>query len=277
MNNKTRAKTANKTVRPNRETCRNCGNVLTGPWCAACGQPERDGHPPTIGHFFHDLIHEFAHVDGKIFRTLRALFFQPGKLTEEYWAGRVYSWVRPIRVFLIVVALQALASSGQGPLNHQVRVERSATGDLSVNIASDLLRFEDKEEHVPASEQELSEFSHEFEKVYGRVRYSSVLVFAVVSWLIYRRRQPYFASHLVAGLHFYSLWYAVALLAGLPARVDPVWNDLTLLSAIYLYFVLRRLFRERWYTTMAKTAALYSFVFVTELGLGYAVAKWIEH
>ena len=258
------------------KTCRNCGNVLTGAYCAACGQPERDGHPPTIGHFFHDLIHEFAHVDGKIFRTLQALFFQPGKLTEEYWAGRVYSWVRPIRVFLIIVALQALVSSGQGPLNHQVRVDRSATGDLSVNIASDLLRFEDKEEHMPASEQELSQFSHEFEKVYGRVRYSSVLVFAVLSWLIYRRQEPYFVRHLVAGLHFYSLWYAVALLAGLPARVDPVWNDLTLLSAIYLFFALRRLFRERWYVTMAKTAALYSFVFVTELGLGYAVAKWIE-
>lgn len=267
---------APRVPRATREICRNCGNVLTGPCCAACGQPERDGHPPTIGHFFHDLIHEFAHVDGKIFRTLQALFFHPGKLTEEYWAGRVYSWVRPIRVFLIIVALQALVSSGQGPLNHQVRVDRSATGDLSVNIAGDLLRFENKEEHVPVSELELSEFSHEFEKIYGRVRYSSVLVFAVLSWLIYRRQEPYFVRHLVAGLHFYSLWYAVALLAGLPARVDPVWNDLSLLSAIYLFLALRRLFHERWYVTMAKTAALYSFVFVTELSLGYAAAKWIE-
>jgi len=36
-----------------------------------------------------------------------------------------------------------------------------------IKIASDVLRFEDKEEHVPASEREVSEFSHEFEKVYG--------------------------------------------------------------------------------------------------------------
>jgi len=274
---------ARKTVRASREKCRNCGHVLAGTYCSACGQPERDGHPPTIGHFFHDMIHEFAHVDGKIFRTLQALFFQPGRLTEEYWAGRVYSWVRPIRLFLIIVALQALVSSGQGPLNHQVRVERSATGDLSVNIASDMikiasdvLRFEDKEEHVPASEREVSEFSHEFEKVYGRVRYSSVLVFAILSWLFYRRRQPFFVSHLVAGLHFYSLWYAIALLAGLPARVDPIWNDLTLLSAICLFLALRRLFHERWYVALAKSAAIYSFVFVAEFGLGFAVAKWIE-
>jgi hypothetical protein len=267
---------AKKIVRTSRETCRNCGRVLTGAYCAACGQPERDGHPPTIAHFFHDLIHEITHVDGKIFRTLQALFFQPGKLTEEYWAGRSYSWVRPVRVFLIIAALQALISSGQGPLNHQVRVNRSATGDLSVNIASDILRLEDKEEHIPASQQELSEFSHEFEKVYGRVRYSSVLVFAILSWSFYRRQQPWFVSHLVAGLHFYSFWYAIALLVGLPARVDPVWNNLTLLSAVYLFLALRRLFPERWYVTMAKTVAIYSIVFFTEVSLGYAVAKWIE-
>src|SRR5665213_1796905 len=151
---------ARKTAHVTREKCRNCDHALTGPYCAACGQAERDGHPPTLGHFFHDLVHEFAHVDGKIFRTLFALLFQPGKLTEEYWAGRIYSWVRPIRLFLIVVALQALVSSGQGPLNHQVRVDRSIEGDLSVNIASDVLRFEGKEEHVPASEREVSEFSH---------------------------------------------------------------------------------------------------------------------
>jgi len=67
----------------------------------------------TIGHFFHDMIHEFAHVDGKIFRTLQALFFQPGRLTEEYWRTRLFVG-QPIRLFLIIVALQALVSSGQG-------------------------------------------------------------------------------------------------------------------------------------------------------------------
>ena len=267
---------ARRVVRPTRETCHNCGHVLTGAYCAACGQPEREGHPPTLGHFFHDLLHEFLHIDGKIFLTLKALFFHPGKLTEEYWAGRVYSWVRPIRIFLIIVALQALASQGQGPLNHRVRVERSSSGDLSVNIADDMLRFENKEEHIPASETEVLEFSHKFEKAYGAARYSSVLVFATLAWLLYRRRQPYFISQLIAGLHFYSFWYALALLASLLSRVDPLWKNLPVLSAAYLFFALLRLFHEQWYRTLAKTVVLYGLVFATELGLGYAAAKFVE-
>ena len=57
--------------------CPNCGRELTGRFCADCGQAEHDGHPPTIRHFLHDLAHEFLHVDGRIFLTLKALFLDP--------------------------------------------------------------------------------------------------------------------------------------------------------------------------------------------------------
>ena len=184
--------------------------------------------------------------------------------------------MRPIRIFLIVVALQALVSQGQGPLNRRVNVERSPYGDLSVTIADDIRLFEGHEERIPASREEILEFSHKFEQAYAAVRYSSVLVFALLSWLIYRRRQPYFVSHLILGLHFYSFWYSLALLAGLAARLNPLWNNLATISVIYLFLALRRLFREPWYTTLAKTAVLYFLVFSTELGLGYAVAAWIQ-
>ena len=122
------------TKHPASLACRNCGGPLTGAYCASCGQAEQDGHAPTLGHFLHDLFHEFVHVDGKIFRTLKALFFQPGKLTEEYWAGHVVSWIRPIRIFLIVAALHLLVSKGVGPLNFQVELERSPSGNLNVNL-----------------------------------------------------------------------------------------------------------------------------------------------
>jgi hypothetical protein len=260
------------------DKCRNCGSILTGEFCAHCGQAEHLGHPPTIAHFFHDLVHELLHVDGKIFLTLKALFFQPGKLTEEYWAGRVASWVRPLRVFIIVLAFQALVSRGQGPLNHQVQVKRSVlSGSLSVNIASDLWKIDEQEKSVAASDSEITEFSRKFEKGYTAVRYSSVLVFALAEWVLYRRRQPYFVNHLIAGLHFYSFWYVIAAFASPLGRISPVWNNLVTLSALYLFAALHRLFRERWFISFVKGSTLYLFVFLTEFGMGYAVAKWIEH
>ena len=68
--------------------CANCATPLAGAYCHQCGQPESASHPATIGHLFHELTHELLHVDGKIWRTVVALFTRPGALTREYWEGR---------------------------------------------------------------------------------------------------------------------------------------------------------------------------------------------
>jgi Protein of unknown function (DUF3667) len=264
------------------EKCRNCGNVLTGPYCAVCGQRESDGNPPTLKHFFHDLIHEFLHIDGKIFHTLCALFFQPGKLTEEYWAGHLASWIRPIRIFLTVVALQVLISAGgQGPLNHHVTVRRSLEGTLRADIykpsvANTVEDFIDEEDEATPGTEDRREFEYYFGKAYATIRYTSVLVFTAAAWLFYYRQQPYFVNNLIVGLHFYSFWYAIGMLASIPARWNPAWNDLSVLASIYLFVALRRLYHERWYVQLAKAIGLYLVAHLTELGLGYAAAKWVE-
>ena len=255
------------------QACRNCGQTLTGACCAACGQAERDGHPPRVGHFFHDLLHEFLHVDGTIFRTLKALFFQPGKLTEEYWAGHVVAWIRPIRIFLVVAAIHLLVSRGVGPLNFDVQLERAPNGELNVHIDNGLSRS--PVSNVP--EEQRREFFEKFEKTYDEIRYSSVLVFALASWLLYRRKQPFFVDHLIAGLHFYSFWYSIAMIAGLLARWQPALNGLATLSIVYLFLALGRLFHERWPIRLLKTLLLFALLLITELALGLAAGAWVAH
>ncbi len=259
------------------DVCRNCGAILSGAFCAACGQSVHDGEPHTIGHFFHNLIYEFVHIhaDGGIFRTLRALFFQPGKLTEQYRAGRVASWIRPIRLFLIIAALQLLVSKGVGPMNYQVYLERAPAGDLKVSISNGA-RAREKTGYAPVAETERREFFDKFEKAYTEIRYSSVLIFALASWLFYRGQQPYFVTHLIGGLHFYSFWFAVATLVSLPARLNPLWYEASLLSVVYLYFALGRLFHEHWLLRLVKTTALFAIVVITELGLGFAAVRWAQ-
>jgi len=257
--------------------CRNCGRALAGVYCSACGQSEHDGHPPTVFHFFHDLLHEFLHVDGPIFRTLKALFFQPGKLTEEYWAGRVVSWIRPVRLFLVVIALHLLVSTGVGPLNYQSSLTRKANGDLHYAIGTDLQTVGVPAGGTPVAEAQRREFFEKFGHTYSAIRYTSVLAFALASWVLYRKRQPWFVSHLIAGLHFYSFWYALAMLVSLAARWNPEWNKLTLLIVVYLFLGLRRLYREPWYLVVLKTIVLYVFLLAVELGLGLAAGAWVAN
>lgn len=85
------------------QTCLNCGSALLGPHCHECGQAAHVHR--TISAFFHDLLHGVFHFEGKIWRTLPLLAWNPGKLTREYIDGRRASYVSPIALFLFCVFL----------------------------------------------------------------------------------------------------------------------------------------------------------------------------
>ena len=89
------------------KSCLNCGTPLLGPHCHCCGQ--RAHVHRTLGAFAHDLLHGVLHFEGKTWRTLPLLVWQPGRLTREYIDGKRASYVSPIALFLFVVFLSFAA------------------------------------------------------------------------------------------------------------------------------------------------------------------------
>ena len=82
-----------------RAECPNCNALLEGPWCSKCGQKQSD-LDPTWHDLAHDSVHEFLHLDGKIFRTARKLFLEPGELTAEFLRGRRARYIGALRLYL---------------------------------------------------------------------------------------------------------------------------------------------------------------------------------
>src|SRR5262245_52965094 len=109
--------------------CRNCGADLQGRFCHACGQKAVS---PEIS--VHDLVHEgieeFAHVDGKIGRTLKLLFSRPGALTKEFLDGRRARYISPLRLYL-TCSLLFFAVSAIAPQNGNERFHITKSNDDS--------------------------------------------------------------------------------------------------------------------------------------------------
>ena len=84
--------------------CANCGAVLTGPYCAQCGQHVADYHR-SVWRFVSDFFDNSFSWDNRLLRTLEPLFVQPGLLTREFMAGRRVRYVHPLRLFLFTSAL----------------------------------------------------------------------------------------------------------------------------------------------------------------------------
>lgn len=84
--------------------CRNCGVVLYGPHCHACGQPVK-GLVRPLGNLFGDVLDSVFDLDTRVFRTLPPLLAKPGFLTREYFAGRQIRYVTPFRLFFFLAVL----------------------------------------------------------------------------------------------------------------------------------------------------------------------------
>jgi hypothetical protein len=106
-------------ARPEEAVCRNCGATLVGEFCHACGQKRFVESDRRFGHLLHQFIASATDLDGRFWRTIRALAFQPGLLSREYFDGRRARWISPVSLFLAVSVVYFLAPIRGGDLTQE--------------------------------------------------------------------------------------------------------------------------------------------------------------
>tara|TARA_R110001606_G_scaffold187745_1_gene335338 strand:+ start:6949 stop:8202 length:1254 start_codon:yes stop_codon:yes gene_type:complete len=84
--------------------CSNCGTKLIGPVCHSCGQTAETYHRP-IWDLLLDVLDGLFGLEGRLWRTLPPLMFQPGKLTRRYLSGARARYVMPFRLYLTASVL----------------------------------------------------------------------------------------------------------------------------------------------------------------------------
>jgi len=84
--------------------CANCEAVLTGAFCASCGQ-EAHLHHASTREFLHEFIGHYVAIEGKLWGTMSRLLLRPGALTNEYIRGRRVRFVQPLRIYLTLSLL----------------------------------------------------------------------------------------------------------------------------------------------------------------------------
>lgn len=91
------------------EACSNCDTPLHGKYCCACGQPV-EGLVRHFGSVIGDVMDSVLNIDARIVHTLLPLYFRPGKLTQDYFAGKRARYVTPFRLvfFLAIIAFLAI-------------------------------------------------------------------------------------------------------------------------------------------------------------------------
>jgi hypothetical protein len=117
------------------ERCLNCDTILTGQFCAHCGQNAKH-HVHSTMAMVGELIEDLFHTDHRVWRTIVPLLTKPGLLTKEYLKGKRVSYTPPFRLYIVLSLIYFFTAS----LSHDetdIVVTRPEKGAPSVQYELD--------------------------------------------------------------------------------------------------------------------------------------------
>lgn len=181
--------------------CLNCGSTVTDVFCPHCGQ-SRKTHRFRLSHLLsHDFLEGLFHLHISIIYTLRQLFTRPGHAIREYVEGKRVRHINYFSLLIITVMVYHLA-------------------ETLTPVGLSELAPEADEEVVSRLEGLLSSYPKSF-------FLAIIPVFALVSWLLFRKAGQNYAEHLVlntyrmsANLIINVLFVGMEALSGDPSRAQ---------------------------------------------------------
>jgi hypothetical protein len=283
--------------------CKNCDAVLLGRFCINCSQAA-NVHVPTTRELMHELLEGLTHSDSRLWRTLTTLWFKPGKLTEEFVAGRRVAYLPPFRLYLIVsivcfliaslmpmnVALLTLdeaTKSGLPPLgaSKQLPANRiTSCSEFNLEALANHPAWSTRIRH--ACEEVLKDngghLAHLSVSTTSKAMFIFLPLIAFLNMLLYWRPRYRYAVHLLFFVHLQTFYFSVAIVMLFLTNAPDAWPKLagvagffgTILGwtlPVYTIAAMRRVFPRRWPNTLFKGIVLF-FVYMIVLGITVAGA-----
>lgn len=278
-------------------TCPNCGHPATLNYCAQCGQ-ETHLHKDTFWGLIAHFAGHYFHYDSKFWKTIKALWTAPGKLTRAYAEGKRARYIPPVSLYIFISALFFIVNAlmldwsvGAGErtreaANHQVVEDRAPVPDTAANItirlnsptmlhglAGRLRQIDDAPE---AQQREIFEkFAHQFPKLF----FLMIPVTALLLKLAFvRRRGTYFVHHAIFSLHVHAFFFSLFLIEVLnPFETIDGWLTTILLVVFSGYFVaaLRRVYGTGFVRSVLTTLFVGLVYFVVALIAFIAAALYV--
>jgi hypothetical protein len=267
--------------------CPNCQTPLgqKDNFCPKCGQENHDLKVP-FKHLFLEVLEGFFHLDGKSYRTAKALVLKPGFLSNEFKVGRRASYVPPVRLYVFIsfvfFLVLSLTSGKHETEGSKITGETTNTLKMSFgNIpSSELVGLSDPQidsvlkahDMVPGfwnhylarqvarmAESGRAEVNHMLIKGVSYMMFVLMPLFGLLLYLFYRKTGEYYINCLVFSVHFHSLVFlllTVLLLLGKVVDYFYLIPTFVFVVGLYLWLALKTSYAQRPLRTALKTLAI---------------------
>ena len=263
-------------------TCKNCQTEFQGNFCPQCGQSIKDYNRP-FGFMIYDLMGNIFAFDTRLWRTFKAVLFQPGKMAHEFIVGHRVKYMPPFRFYVFVsfifflmlnaVTLSSIDENSEGVIvNNNGNFELKDSVKNEMNLAIDSLHADSvvsQEERVSLNKIiEDEESSEEEERIKEVIKYPEYYIpqfikylswflfllmpiYGMLLWLFFHRKYKYYLGHLIFAINQHSFLFVIfIILMGIhfvfPNKESTYEAWLLLLIPAYAIIGARKLYQRRW-------------------------------
>jgi hypothetical protein len=270
--------------------CKNCGAPVSGAYCPDCGQ-RADVHLPSTRELIHEALEGLTHSDSRLWVSVKYLLFVPGKLTQEFIAGRRVAYLPPFRLYLVLSVMFFLLTSHSHTNTMQIH---SAAASGSAKVLADAgcarLNLELFGRHLgeqrlrQACSKAVSDRGESLRHIVISTIPKAMFIFlpliAFFHALLYWRPRRLYAEHLLFFVHLHAFFFlamsVIALLAYAGEAARSVDSAASVLAAavgiympVYVLLALQRVFKRSRLNTLFK-ALLLALIYFTVLAMTMA-------
>lgn len=258
-------------------TCANCSELLTGKFCANCGQAAKSRRGP-IWRVSYEFTEEFMALDSKMVQSLLTLLFKPGVLTARFLEGKRASVLPPVRLYLVISLLFFFV----------FEIPQQDVSKANVYVGKTLLGKEQPTEGFPnfsimSSGKKESAVDRWFEETFAEQivtmkesnaqltvnnilnRLEDILpnalilfvpIFALVLKMLYAFKRILYFDHLIFSLQFQTWLMGMVLIIYALALQSGWWSALVLVIPIYLAKAQKTVYQQSYWWVIPKTIVI---------------------
>lgn len=256
-------------------TCTNCNSKMVGKFCHNCGQKQFSESDKDIKSFFSEAFHFITHFEGTFFTTLKAVLFEPGKLSVDYCNGIRKKYYKPISFFMLLVVLYLLFPFMEG-MNMQMKYYKS----LSFSGNTITQQIQEKAAALQISEEALSEIFHQKSEKVSKVLLFLLLPFtAIIIALLppYKRKNRFYDIFILSTeiniIVLLQLFFIIPFLYFLFIQFgitkdsqDAITPISGMVFAFYLILIFRKFFKIKWlFCAIMTLVFLFLYAIITQV------------
>lgn len=277
---------------PHNKLCPNCETsyINSFSFCPNCGQANKN-LSLNFKYFVSEFLSGMFNLDSKIYRTLKLLFLEPGKLSKEFIAGKRNSYIPPVRMYLIGSLIYfTISSFFNDPVtfSDEIKGDADTTSNIIIlNTLDTLQTIVPEIDTLKALGSDDSFLSKNFGKERlqkintkeGRkqfreniMQYIPIGMFflvpltALLFFLLFYKN-TYYIEHLIFVIHLQTLFYLIfTILNLLETFIDP--SIIEAITAVVFVFILliwvKKFYVVKWLKAIGKSVLfllMYSVIY----------------